>query len=129
MTGDGIPDIVLAGGQSASTFALANSYFPGLGGGAFGPEVFVAADLAPNAIALVDVNADGRLDIVSANYAANTASVSVNRSGGDFASPVLYAPGGEPCQLAVADLTGDGTLDVIVVDQASTITELVHAPF
>lgn len=127
VNGDGIPDIVLAGGQGSSLYFLVNSYFPGDGSGGFGAEVIVAADLAPNAVALADVNGDGKLDIVSANYQANNVSVSLNEGNGVFGTPVLYVSGISPCQLAVTDLTGSGLPDIVVVNQYQTITELFHA--
>jgi hypothetical protein len=128
VNGDGIPDIVLAGGQGSSLFSLVNSYFPGEGNGHFGAEVIVPADLAPNAVKLADVNGDGKLDIISANYQANNVSVSVNEGNGVFGTPALYVTGISPCQLTVTDLTGSGLPDVVVVDQYQTITELFHGP-
>jgi hypothetical protein len=127
VNGDGFPDLVLAGGQGASLFFLVNSYFPGDGKGGFGSEVLVRADLAPNAVKLADVNGDGKLDIISANYQANNVSVSVNEGDGVFRTPALYVTGISPCQLTVTDLTGNGLPDVVVVNQYQTITELFHA--
>jgi hypothetical protein len=126
VNGDGIPDIVLAGGQGSSLYFLVNSYFPADGKGGFGAEILLPADLAPNAVALADVNGDGKLDIISANYQANNVSVSVNLGNGAFEAPVLYAVGISPCQLTVTDLTGSGLPDIVVVNQYQTITELFH---
>lgn len=129
VNGDGFPDIVLAGGEGASLYFLVNSYFPGDGKGGFGSEVLVQADLAPNAVKLADLNGDGKLDIISANYQANNVSISVNEGHGVFGTPALYVSGISPCQLTVTHLTGSRWPDVVVVDQYQTITELFHAPF
>jgi len=126
VNGDGTPDIVLAGGQGSSLFSLVNSYFPGYGNGSFGSEVIVPADLAPNAVKLADVNGDGKLDIISANYQANNVSISINVGDGVFGTPALYVTGVSPCQLTVTDLNGSGLPDVVVVNQYQTITELFH---
>ncbi len=73
---------------------------------------------SPSTILAVDVNGEGKLDLVSANYAANTLSVLTNNGSGGFvlsSSPAV----GSPQSIAAADVNGDGKMDLIVVNYAA----------
>ena len=74
-----------------------------------------AAGPTPTALATVDLNGDGLVDVVAANYGAATVSVLLNVGGGAFAPPVSYAVGQSPQSLAVGDFDGDGHTDVAAV--------------
>ena len=78
------------------------------------PPVPVATDWAPHSIALGDVNGDGRLDAVTANWPAASASVLVGNGDGTFQSPVNYPVGANPIHVALGDLNGDGFLDAVL---------------
>ena len=75
------------------------------------PPVPVATDWAPHSIALGDVNGDGKLDAVTANWPASSASVLIGNGDGTFQSPVNYPVGANPIHVALGDLNGDGFLD------------------
>ena len=72
--------------------------------------------LRPTAIAIADMNGDGKGDAVVANLTGG--SLSVLRGNGDqtLELPQTVAVGGTPFALALGDLDGDGQKDVVVVN-------------
>jgi hypothetical protein len=86
------------------------------------------AGVAPNSVAVADVNGDGHPDLVVAdvcqsleNCATGGVSVLLGNGDGTFQSPVTYSSGGTAAQsIAVADLNDDGKLDVVVVNCIAT---------
>ncbi len=80
----------------------------------FGAAQAHAVGGAPQAIALGDLDGDGRLDAVVANGSANTFSVLRGVSGGGFAAAVSVSSGTNPRSVALADLDEDGVLDLLL---------------
>lgn len=74
---DGLPELVVANAYSNNISVL-----KGNGDGTFGPAVnFSAGDPStPFSVALSDFNADGKLDMVTANFVDSTASVLINQT-------------------------------------------------
>jgi len=69
------------------------------------------------AVALGDLNGDGKLDIVTATYDSSSAVGVLLASGdGKFAAEKEYATGADPVAVALGDLDGDGRLDVVTVN-------------
>jgi len=80
-----------------------------------------------SAVALGDVNADHRLDIVV--NGAYQASVLPGAGDGAFGPPVDYPIGHSPASIALADVTNDGRLDIVLLGSDSkTITVLPSTP-
>ena len=80
---------------------------------------FSFSTYAPNdftqRLAAVDLNRDGKLDLVRTLPLLNEISVELGMGGGTFAPPVYYpTPSGGPNDLMVRDFNGDGNLDVAV---------------
>ena len=61
------------------------------------------------AVAIGDLNRDGKPDLVVADYNGNTVSVLLGNGDGTFGSPTTYAAGDYPYSVGLADLNGDGS--------------------
>ena len=75
----------------------------------------------PLSILAADLNADGFLDLVSADRAAGELSLFFARGGGEFDPRVSPAPktGTSPRSVLSADLNSDGLLDLVSADADS----------
>ena len=79
-------------------------------------------------VAVADVNADGKLDLLVANQcdiicATNGSPIAVLLGNGDgtFQAAVSYGSGGyEPSSIAVADVNGDGKPDLLVANRCGS---------
>jgi hypothetical protein len=119
--GDGKLDIVVANGNS--DVAGAASVFLGNGNGTFKNRVDLATGGFPGAIAVADVNKDGKLDIVVTSGTDSVASVLLGNGNGTFKIRVDYALGlpgmAVVTALAVVDVNRDGKLDILAADTAA----------
>jgi hypothetical protein len=88
-----------------------NRVLLGKGDGTFAARVDYVSEVMMYGLALVDVNADGRLDVVTANR-DGTVGVRLGKGDGTLAAEQKQVCGGEPLSLATADFDGDGHLDV-----------------
>src|SRR5271157_5372686 len=90
-------------GQAPATFLVA-------------PAVAVSG--APGSVAAGDLNGDGKLDLVVANFDVGKISVLLGQGNGQFATAVDYPVGKQPAFVLLADVNGDGKLDVVVCNEA-----------
>ena len=116
VNGDGQLDIVGGNGVDNTVGVLL-----GQGGGTFAAAVQYAtgANSAPQSVALGDLNGDGLLDIVTGNYASNTAGVLLGTGFGNFAAMVHFGTSGGLVDMTLGDVNGDGKLDIITANQAA----------
>ncbi len=93
-----------------------------LGQMAFDSSARFATGLLPSAVAVGDLDNDGRPELVTANADAATFSVFRNTSAansvtlGSFEQKKDFGAGAGPSEAAVADFDGDGVLDVAIVN-------------
>jgi hypothetical protein len=73
----------------------------------------------PGGVQLADLNHDGKLDLIAANFLANTVSVLMGNGDGTFQAPFTFAAGSHPDQFAVADVNGDGKPDLVVTSYSN----------
>jgi FG-GAP-like repeat len=93
----------------------------------FAPARSYATGTDPFSPVIGDLNGDGKPDLVTANFAANTVSVLTNKGDGSFRTRHDYPTGLEPSSVAIADLNGDRKPDLVVAnDFAPTLSVLVN---
>ena len=78
-----------------------------------------ATSTQPLSMTLGDVNGDGKLDIITANYIASTASVLLGNGNGTFGPKADFATGQKPRSVSLGDVNGDGKLDIITANNLS----------
>ncbi|MGB9418980.1 MAG: FG-GAP-like repeat-containing protein [Acidobacteriaceae bacterium] len=113
VTGDKIPDLIVTH-YFGATVALQK----GNGDGTFQPEQQIATDtsLGSEYLQLIDLNHDGKLDLLMSSVFNNGAAVLMGNGDGTFQPFEAYATGGQPYFFAVADVNGDRNNDLAVVD-------------
>jgi hypothetical protein len=121
VTGDGRADIVVA--DSDTTLAhvvlfVQSSTSPGTFTGPV--SLSLGANRGSNDVAVHDMDADGRNDIVLAT--TDGVAILYDNGSGGFASPVLLSAGINPQGVAVADVDGDTRPDIVVANAG-------YAPF
>jgi hypothetical protein len=119
VNGDGHPDIIEGNsgvdqyGQDINEPSV--GIFLGNGNGTFQNlyKMFAAAIVN---VAAVDINGDGKLDVVAtgADVSGNLVSVLTGNGDGTFAYPQGYHTNPNPLALAVTDTNGDGRPDLVV---------------
>jgi len=121
VNGDGKPDLVgtdnLSGNTGSNVLVML-----GNGDGTFQPASSYPAGPSPSAIAVGDLNGDGKADIAVLTTAANGAgSVAILlATGTGFAPSVSYAVGSYPNGIVLGDFNGDGKPDIAVSNLGSS---------
>jgi len=126
---DGRPDLVTVNSLGVNLSILLNQTTPGATTSAFSQQ-FISSPAAPEAVAMGDINGDGKTDIVVSNLAAGTVSVFLNTtpagaSTATFAAPVSFNVGTSPQHVALADLNRDGRLDIITANASSNTLSML----
>ncbi|HEY6836951.1 MAG TPA: FG-GAP-like repeat-containing protein [Gaiellaceae bacterium] len=114
---DGNPDVAVTNINSNTVSVLLGDGHGGLGT----PATFstgTSRDLAPSALAIGDLNGDGKPDLAVANQNAFSVSVLLGDGTGSFGPATEYPIPGpfSPSSVKIADLNRDGRLDLVVGD-------------
>jgi hypothetical protein len=120
LDGDGLLDIV-SSNSASNTLTI----WMGMAGGMFGNVHHVylnGLNSSPAGIALGDLDGDGKLDGVVANYKLGSISTLIGNGAGGLTLQLTVAATLHPKFLRLADFDGDGDLDLAVgADQAASI--------
>jgi hypothetical protein len=116
LDGDGAIDIVATAGQTHVFFNNGNR-------GVSTPGTSLGADSGGAAVALLDWNGDGSLDIAVGGLAGRAAEIFVNdRSGGFSSADQLQGSGvGNVNDIARADLNNDGRSELVLTGSSGTV--------
>ena len=131
LDGDGKPDIVIVSSLiiPTSLCIMRNTSVPGRP--SFAMQECIEVDHLPYAIAICDIDGDGKQD-VCVGHPTNTLSVLLNRSSLShisFASPTNFTspyPAGGEGNMATADFDGDGKQDIVINDWTSGAISVLH---
>lgn len=105
--------------ELVGTAHLGNVVFVASLEGADAVAIAETSTSGPIAVAVGDLDADGRPDAVVTNKFANSVTVLLNNGAGRLVPQVELETGDGPTPIALADMDGDGRLDVIVADAFS----------
>ncbi len=120
LDGDGIPDILAADSSAGDVTAL-HGRGSVAGGVGFDQALSYPAGIAPSALALLEVDSDGLVDVAVAGAGSGTAAVLRNASvtgSVRLIAPAALPAGSAPLAAVLANLSGSAALDVAVADAA-----------
>jgi hypothetical protein len=116
LNGDGKPDLATAN-PSTDTSTDTVSVLLNRGDGSFRALQNYRTGRSPLALAIRDLNGDGKPELVTSNYGAETVSVLLNKGNASFQAKRDYSTGNEPRAFAIGDLNGDSKPDLAIVNQ------------
>jgi hypothetical protein len=131
---DGRMDVVVTNPGDAVAKGQVNVIM-GNGNGTFKPPVSIAVGVFPVAVAIADLNKDGKLDLIVVNggqqsegFSPGSVSVLLGNGNGTFQPAKDFPVGIRPEALAVGDFNLDGKLDVAVVNHGNFGLEQPNDP-
>jgi len=119
LNADGRPDLVVSD-ENYDVDVLLNN-----GDGTFAAAVPYAVFASPccvtepMGVAMADVNSDGKLDVIAANFGASSVSVFLGNGDGTLRPQVPFTTNESPQNVRFGDVNGDGRLDLVVTDGQS----------
>jgi FG-GAP-like repeat/FG-GAP repeat len=119
LNGDGKPDLATANPKT-DTSTDTVSVLLNRGDGSFQGKRNYRAGRVPFAVAIGDLNGDGKEDLAVANFGGNTVSVFVNKGDGSFQAKRDYAAGEYPSSVAIGDVSGDRNPDLVIANRGGT---------
>jgi len=132
LNGDGKLDLAVANFSVNTVSVLFNTTATGAVAASFAAEKEFGTGTGPIFITVGDVDSDGKLDLVVANFNSADVTVLVNNTVIGAATPIFaakqnFTTGEAPLFVGVNDLNGDGKLDLAVANlNASTVSVLLN---
>ncbi|MEY3412203.1 MAG: hypothetical protein RIQ70_891, partial [Bacteroidota bacterium] len=130
LNGDLKPDVIAVNKNGTLSIFQNNVVFGVLDDNSFLPSFEVTLGYKPSAIEIVDMDLDGKNDIVVCIPDSGVIQVLINKSNSlnlsttSFASPVNIVVGGQPHAFAIADFDGDALPDITVANYHSASVSL-----
>lgn len=121
--GDGNLDVAVANYNSTNGSV---SVLLGNGNGTLAAQTAYPTGSYSMNVRAVDLNNDGKLDLVVANFGSSSVSVLMGVGDGTFQPKVDYPAGASPWGLAIADVNGDGMVDVVATNPGSRTVTLLQ---
>jgi len=85
----------------------------------FATQATFATGSKPASVTLGDVNGDGKLDMITADFNSANVSVLLGNGDGTFQGQQTFATGTQPFAVRLGDVNGDGSLDIITANKGS----------
>ena len=123
LNADGKPDLAMANaGEGTAESRMSVIMRNAAGTGWDAPEMLGQTGYVPTDVAIGDVTADGKPDLVSADASSGTITVIArNAAGTGWSAPVTTGAGNGTHSVALGDFNGDGKLDA-ALPSANTAT-------
>ena len=125
--GDGKSDVVTANFTGTTVSVLRNTSTSGVI--SYAAKVGLATGDGPISVAVGDLDGDGKLDLVTANYSTTTVSVLRNTSISgimSFAAKADFTVGAGPYSVAIGDIDGDGKPDLAIISATNNIVSVLR---
>lgn len=126
LNGDGMPDLAVSNLESNSVSVLVNETVPGSSTPSFAGSQSFAVNNGPRSLQAVDLNGDGRPDLVAASYNNHSLSVLVNTTppGASRMSFTRQTFEAQPLPLGLEapDLNGDGKRDLVYTNPGGKVS-------
>ena len=121
LNGDGKPDLAVTNAGTYPNWIGHVSVMLGNGDGTFRARIDYATGMFSCAVAIADLDGNGKPDLAVANTGsmptyASTVSVLLGIGDGTFSPATNFAAGAQPSSVAVADLNADGRPDLAVAN-------------
>ncbi len=121
INGDGKLDLIEVDRSDNTVSVFINTTPTGAATTSYAPRRTFATGNLPWAVAVADLNGDGKPDIVVANFYGSSVSVLTNQTAtgattASFSAQATFNTGSSPMSIAISDINGDGKLDILVAD-------------
>lgn len=119
--GDGKVDLVVANSNASSVSIFRNLSTPD--SIVFAADTDLSGQANAKAVALGDLDGDGKNDLVVANMGSNSLSVFLNKSTSGsiaFEPPVSLTTGTSPAAVSIGDIDADGKPDIVAVNNSDS---------
>lgn len=119
INGDGNPDLICANYSVIPSPSTTLTVLTNNGSGGFGSNTTLTVGKMPFYVTAADVNGDGKLDLICANYGSKSLTVLTNDGFGNLGLNATLTVGVDPQCVAAVDINDDGKLDLISADSNS----------
>ena len=133
---DGKPDLAVTDYNGGLVWVLLNTTASGAATPSYAAAVSFTVGTHPESVAVGDFNADGKPDLVVANFGGGVGaimgvSVLLNTTAASavtptFATAANFAAGSGPISVAVGDFNGDSNPDLAVADNGGGVSVLLN---